>query len=80
MAFLLLQQMEPWKKKAMFWMGLAGVPADAVLFFTADDPSKLQLIGASGIMVVFLWMIAPEFISRRIDKYLPDKWRKDRRA
>jgi len=81
-AFRALQQLEPWKKNVMFVVGVAGVLSVGYWFLFFDKGqavSKMQLIAAAALAVVFLWMIVPEFISRHIDKYLPDKWRKDSR-
>ena len=83
-AFQAVQRLEPWKKNVLFVLGVLGVIGLAVWFMVLDrghTHTKLELIGGAVLLVFFWWAIAPEWVTRQLDKRLPAflGGRKDRR-
>lgn len=83
-AFQAVQRLEPWKKNVLFVLGIVGVVGLGVWFMVLDrghPHTKLELFGAAALLVFFWWAIAPEWMTRQLDKRLPAVLggRKDRR-
>ncbi len=74
--------MATWKLNAMFVVGLAGMFGLVYWFAFGDrghEHSMVEFIVAAIMFGVCAFFAFPLGITRLADKYVPDKWRKDRR-
>ncbi len=75
--------MEKWKLNVMFLVGLAGMGGLVYWFTFGDrghDHSMSEFIVAGIMFGVCAFFAFPLGITRLADKYMPAKWRKDRRT
>lgn len=78
-----VNSMSEWKLNVMFFVGLAGMGGLVYWFAFGDrghDHSMSEFVMAGVMFGVCAFFAFPLGITRLADKYLPDKWRKDRRT
>ena len=74
--------MERWKLNVMFVVGLAGMTGFVYWFAFGDrghEHSVTELVVSAIMFCVCAFFAFPLGISRLADKYVPDKWRRERR-
>ena len=76
-----VEALDKWKLNVMFVVGILGVLLLVIWFIkdSAHAHTKLEFIAAGGIMALCAFFAFPVGITRLMDKFVPAKWRHDRR-
>ncbi len=72
--------MAKWKLNVMFVVGLVGMGLVSYWFAFYEHDGKIELIVGAIMFLIFAFFAFPLGITRLADKYVPDKWRKERRG